>query len=183
MSRPRPGQSRGKLQIPRFARDDKFYKSCGLRDFAVFLWGRFLTGITNFNPDQTSVTAQTFISTSPASNPLWRITSSVRSVTTPEVFFGHAIHSIPAGASAFAAGHSSSSSPLPRLGKEEDEIEIVNAGCSQTLDAAFANSPRSSVFTSSGTCSRAMRKSSLMPNFFASGVPEYPGINRSDVSE
>src|SRR5260370_9037826 len=40
---------------------------------------------------------------------------------------------------------------------------------------------RSSVFTASGTCNRTARKSSLMPNFFASGVPEYPGIKKEKL--
>src|SRR6266481_7810736 len=86
--------------------------------YACF-FGRFLTGITNFSPDQTSVTAQTFTSTRPTSSPLWRTTSPVRSVATPEAFFGHEIHSMPAGASAFEAGKSSSSSPARDLTKRK----------------------------------------------------------------
>src|SRR5208282_4571722 len=92
--------------------------SRGGRPYAYF-FGRFLTGITNFNPDQTSVTAQTFTSTRPASSPRWRITSSVRSVGTPELFLGHEIHSMPAGASAFAAGINSSSRTARELAKRK----------------------------------------------------------------
>src|SRR5208283_1388609 len=54
---------------------------------------------TNFRPDHTSVTAQTFTSTSPADNPIPRILFSSKSVATPELFFGQLAHSIPAGAS------------------------------------------------------------------------------------
>src|SRR5450755_112786 len=40
----------------------------------------------------------------------------------------------------------------------------------------LARASRSSLLTSSGTRTSAARKSSLIPNFLASGVPEYPGI-------
>src|ERR1700722_15315547 len=60
---------------------------------------RSLTRRTNFNPDQTSVTAHTFTSTNPASSPTSRTMFSFRSVTTPELFLGQLTHNIPAGAS------------------------------------------------------------------------------------
>ena len=53
--------------------------------------------IISFSPDQTSSTAQTFISTSPSGKAIWRTTSSVTSVATPEPFFGQDTHIIPAG--------------------------------------------------------------------------------------
>src|SRR5438045_1843786 len=53
--------------------------------------------IISFSPDQTSSTAQTFISTSPSGKAIWRTTSSVTSVATPELFFGQDTHIIPAG--------------------------------------------------------------------------------------
>ena len=67
-----------------------------------FCAGRFLRRTTNFNPDQTSLTAQTFTSTRPVASPMLRIIFSSKSDSTPELFFGQEIQSIPAGAS-FAA--------------------------------------------------------------------------------
>src|SRR6202030_2056796 len=47
---------------------------------------RFSRRIINFNPDQTSSTAQTLMSTKPSGNATARITSSVTLVGTPEDF-------------------------------------------------------------------------------------------------
>src|ERR1700736_1230525 len=60
---------------------------------------RSFTLITNFSPDHTSFTAQTFTSTRPASSPILRTSFSFRSVAMPDVFLGQLTHSIPAGAS------------------------------------------------------------------------------------
>src|SRR5437667_8662095 len=62
--------------------------------------------IISFSPDQTSSTAQTFISTSPSGKAIWRTTSSVTSVATPELFFGQDTHIIPAGSIAHRNGSS-----------------------------------------------------------------------------
>src|SRR5260370_40448006 len=51
--------------------------------------------IINFNPDQVSSTAQTFMSTNPSGNAISRITSSVTSVEIPEDFFGHETQTVP----------------------------------------------------------------------------------------
>src|SRR5580700_9385119 len=75
--------------------------------FAVLFEGLFsevfahrsFTRRTNFNPDQTSVTAHTFTSTSPAASPTSRTVFSSTSVATPELFLGQLTHSMPAGAS------------------------------------------------------------------------------------
>src|SRR5215813_3379403 len=67
--------------------------------FCEVWFQRSLRRRTNFNPDQTSVTAQTFTSTSPAARPVSRTMFSVRSVGTPELFLGQLIQSMPAGAS------------------------------------------------------------------------------------
>ena len=88
-----------------------------------FVFGRSLTGITNFNPDHTSVTAQTLMSTSPASSPLWRTKFSSRSEATPELFFGQEIQSMPAGARARAAGTRSSSRSGARFSEKKDKIK------------------------------------------------------------
>src|SRR5208282_4011379 len=143
-----------------------------------FAGGRFLTGITNFSPDQTSFTAQTLMSTRPALSPASRITFSVRSVETPELFLGQEIHSIPAGASAFAAAGNSSSSAardLVNRKMKSKSLFLLARDCSRH----FSSAPLISTLTSSGRCRRATRKSSLMPSFFASGVPEYPAIAKN----
>src|ERR1700736_3696054 len=56
---------------------------------------RFSRRIINFNPDQVSSTAQTFMSTNPSGNATSRITSSVTSVEIPEDFFGHETQTVP----------------------------------------------------------------------------------------
>jgi hypothetical protein len=45
--------------------------------------------ITSFNPDQTSVTAHTLMSTNPSGRPISRTVLSVMSVSTFDAFFGH----------------------------------------------------------------------------------------------
>lgn len=57
--------------------------------------------ITSFNPDQTASTAQTLISTRPRGRAAFRTTSSVRSVCTPEDFFGQETQIAPGGVSSF----------------------------------------------------------------------------------
>src|ERR1044071_2327872 len=54
-----------------------------------------LTRTTNFRPDHTSSTAQTFTSTSPSFNPKARITFSSRSVRILDDFLGQEIHNMP----------------------------------------------------------------------------------------
>src|SRR5437764_1059718 len=50
---------------------------------------RFSRRIINFNPDQVSSTAQTFVSTRPSGSATARMTSSVTLVGTPDDFLGH----------------------------------------------------------------------------------------------
>src|ERR1700736_422661 len=59
---------------------------------------RFSRRIINFNPDQSSSIAQTFMSTNPRGNAISRTTSSVTSVEIPEDFFGHEIQTVPSSA-------------------------------------------------------------------------------------
>src|SRR6476469_5123904 len=54
---------------------------------------RSFTRITNFSPDQTSLTAHTFTSTRPAVKPILITSFSPRSVTIPEAFLGQLTHS------------------------------------------------------------------------------------------
>src|SRR5215472_281 len=68
-----------------------------IREYHFLRLGRSLSRWTKRSPDQVSSTAQTLLSTKPASRPISRIRSSVRSVSTPEAFLGHAIHNPPAG--------------------------------------------------------------------------------------
>lgn len=144
---------------------------------------------TNFNPDQMSVTAQTFTSTNPARRPTSRIASSLRSVTTPELFFGQLTHNIPAGASAFEIRRNSFSSSaadlLNNMAKSSAPAwpPLAESLCDSTRQSASAS--LNSARTSSGAFTKKMRKPGLMPSFFGSGVPEYPGMGerkRSDLT-
>jgi hypothetical protein len=58
-------------------------------------------GITNFNPDQTSSTAQTFISTKPMDRAVARILSSVTSVEIFADFLYQETQIIPSGSISF----------------------------------------------------------------------------------
>ncbi len=49
----------------------------------------------NRSPLQVASIAQTLLSTSPEARPMPRTRSSVKSVATPDAFFGHAIQSPP----------------------------------------------------------------------------------------
>src|SRR5215469_6697554 len=119
-----------------------------------------------------SVTAQTFTSTRPAARPISRTIFSVRSVGTPELFFGQLIQSIPAGASCLAIGLNS----LAR-----DALDLVNTMAKSIADLPsaswqFSKYGFSSWTTSGGESTRETRRPSFMPSFFGRGVPEYPGM-------
>ena len=60
--------------------------------------------MTNRSACHVSSIAQLLLSTSPASRPVRCTESKVRSVSTPDAFFGQAIQSPPAGASRLASG-------------------------------------------------------------------------------
>ena len=146
------------------------------------------TRLTNFNPDQTSETAQTFTSTSPDASPISRTTFSVTSVFTPELFFGQLTHSIPAGARRWPTGQnffSNSSFDLAKIMAKSSAFfpgadafvrppglgpGICREAISHPASAAFNSS-----MTSDGASTSNTRTPSLMPSFLASGVPEYPG--------
>ena len=57
--------------------------------------------MTSFNPDQTSSTAQTLMSTNPSGKATSRMTSSMMSVLTPELFFGQETQTVPLGSIVF----------------------------------------------------------------------------------
>src|ERR1700721_251798 len=127
----------------------------------------------NFNPDQMSVIAHTFTSTRPTARPVSRTIFSVTLVATPELFFGQLTQNIPAGESNFAT----------RLNSDSNSFcVLVNVMAKSTSAASFerishfASSDFSSFFTSGALLTRRTRKPSLIPNFFGSGVPEYPGM-------
>src|SRR5437588_11199394 len=134
---------------------------------------RSATRRTNFSPDHTSVTAHTLTSTRPAERPSSRTTFSSTSVATPELFLGQLTHSIPAVASPFARRENSGESSARDLVKNITK----SSGLFGTLNTSHADiaSPNS-VRTSAGALTRHIRNPFLIPNFFGSGVPEYPGI-------
>src|SRR3954464_7829474 len=79
--------------------DGRSYPGSLIRADGIARRHRSLRRRTNLSPDQVSSTAHTFTSTRPAASPTWRTTSSVRSVATPDVFFGHDTHNVPLGVS------------------------------------------------------------------------------------
>jgi hypothetical protein len=137
--------------------------------------GRLFTGITNLSPDQTSLTAHTFTSTNPMASPVSRTTFPVRSVATPDACFGHEIHNIPAGASALAQRLISRSRSTRSL---QNRWMKSNGPVRSFTMRHSARASRSSDRTSLGIPISAARNPALIPSFFGSGVPEYPGIAR-----
>jgi hypothetical protein len=143
------------------------YALTGLRSFTL---------LTNFRPDQTSVTAHTLTSTSPAARPIARTSFSVRSVATPELFFGQHAHSIPAGASVLASFGNCLDNSLRDLVNSMAKSIVSEFFLSSFFTSQAARGSRNSFRTSAGACNKCARKPGLIPNFFESGVPEYPGI-------
>jgi hypothetical protein len=112
--------------------------------------------------------AHTLLSTHPVGSRMSRSTSSVRSVATPLVFFGHATQTAPAGAAAsVSAGHSASS--VSRV--TWNETTTSSGASSDFCQTAPPTSP--SVSAKPGGAWRTVNTdSSPMPSFFGRGVPE-----------
>jgi len=101
-------------------------------------------------------------------------------VATPDDFFGHEIHNMPAGARASAARFMSRSNSA----RDFENREMKSRGAAAAFATRhFASASLSSVQTSAGMPIRATRYPSLMPNFFGSGVPEYPGMESLSVDQ
>ena len=131
-----------------------------------------MTRRTNFNPDQTAVTAQTFTSTNPAARPMSRTMCSVRSVGTPELFLGQLTQSMPAGVKCFEMKSKSSRSSLDFANHIMKSTGYFRPRSIVHLSRAVFSSAR----TSAGIPDMDTRFPGLIPSFLGSGVPEYPGI-------
>jgi hypothetical protein len=98
---------------------------------------------------------------------------SSTSVATPELFFGQLTHSIPAVDSSLAKPENSVESSARDFVKNMRK----SSGPQGSLNTSHADiASRNSRRTSAGALSREMRNPLLIPNFFGSGVPEYPGM-------
>src|SRR5207244_9041961 len=86
---------------------------------------RFSRRIINFNPDQVSSTAQTFLSTNPSGKAISRTTSSVMSVGTLADFFGHETQIVPLSAIFSRKIDNLLSNSLRRLVNRWTESEFV----------------------------------------------------------
>ena len=138
-----------------------------------FLPGRSLRRYTNFNPDHVSSTAQIFTSTRPASSPILCTFANVRSVATPELFFGHAIQIIPFDTSFLASLAKSRARVRSEVtNKRMMSMELLIRFTRPTLSGS---SPKVAL-KSSGAFTNATRDPSLIPSFFANGVEEYPAM-------
>src|SRR5207302_534659 len=131
--------------------------------------GRSFTGITNLSPDHTSLIAHTLTSTSPAARPRARTLFSSRSLTTPELFLGHATHNMPAGSSLLLHGGKLFFRSAWVLTKSKTKS---GGSCSAISHRAIA---------SGGMPGRAIRVRSLIPSFLGRGVREYPTM-RSPIA-
>src|ERR1700744_2399646 len=97
------------------------------------------------------------------------------SVGPPEFFFGQPTQNIPAGVSDFVARANSFFNSafdfVKTMAKSREDLSLPLLSISQS-----ANEERSSERTSSGKLRKCVRKPALIPSFFGSGVPEYPGM-------
>lgn len=127
------------------------------------------TRITSFNPDHTSLTAQTLISTKPSGRAISRIVSSVISVGTLDAFFGHETHTKP---SCFNSVRNLESVASRKA------LSVANTcAASSGLPAFVVNtmpsgkSPSHDLY-SFGALIVNNLSGALIPSFFTSGVPE-----------
>lgn len=130
---------------------------------------RSFTRMTNFKPDQISLIAQTFTSTSPASRPICRTELSDKSVTTPEAFFGQAIHNIPVGASFDASRVKFWVSSNCDFTKNKITSSDV---CTLVTNLTSSGRPMSSRRKPGGAPTSATRYFAFIPNFFDKGAVE-----------
>ena len=102
--------------------------------------------MTSFNPDQVSSTAQTLMSTNPSGKATSRMTSSVMSVLTPELFFGQETQSAPFGSIVFRNDWSFFSVRLStcRIGARTRSRAQVVSPKSRKFQAAVAASEHNS---------------------------------------
>src|SRR5258706_1471327 len=125
--------------------------------------------MTNFKPDHTSLTAQTLISTNPSGSAISRIVSSVISVGTFADFLGHETHTKPSCFNSFRNFESIAS---------RNALSVVNT-CTASMGflalvisvTPSGNSPSHDAY-SCGALIVNNFNGDLMPNFFASSVPE-----------
>jgi hypothetical protein len=145
------------------------------RSFFRSLTRRSFTRLTNFNPDHTSVTAHTFTSTSPASSPISRTIFPSKSVAIPELFFGQLTHNMPAGARSLDILENSLINSARDLEKIIAKSSVSRCSCFTISHSAIASC--NVARTSAGALANCTRNPALIPNFFGSGVPEYPGVS------
>lgn len=126
---------------------------------------------TNLSPDQVASMAQTLTSTRPPCSPTSRTTSSVKSVSAPDAFFGHATQSIPAGFNRCIQIGTARRKSTARVTKINPRSRAAEAGAASV--APFGSAPRSPL-SPRGAPATAAWVPSLKPSFCRSGVPEYP---------
>jgi hypothetical protein len=99
---------------------------------------------------------------------------SSRSLATPELFLGQLTHIIPAGASPFAIRGNCS------VNSARDLVNIIAQSSAPEFFVTVhsASASRNSSRTLAGALGNHTRNPALIPNFFGSGVPEYPGMIR-----
>ncbi len=150
-----------------------FHSFCGKRRGANKLaegegLARSFRRKTNLSPDQTSSTAQIFTSTRPAARPIVRTFVSDKSVTTPELFFGHETQSIPAGVNLAAYSENPTVSSLSLLTNNKAKSSGFRVF---KLIVTLAGRSRCRA-KSRGAFTKATLNPDLIPSFLTRGVPE-----------
>jgi hypothetical protein len=129
--------------------------------------------MTSFNPDHTSVTAQTFTSTRPMASASARTTSSVMSVATLAVRLGQEIQIMPAGWMAALNPGSAARILAASVKKAWTRSRSRPASRSEPVRSTPAKSSAwASQARSPGRWTKAAFWPGLKPSFFGSGAPE-----------
>src|SRR5438045_2326164 len=132
---------------------------------------RSLSLRTNLSPDHVSSIAHTFTSTRPEASPKSRTIPSLRSLATPDVFFGQATHNIPFDSRRSRKGANSLARSAfiftNRIAKSTTPPFVTRAG--------VGISP-SNARKSRGAATKTSRAPVLLPHLLTSVLPAYPNV-------
>src|SRR5581483_9393383 len=127
---------------------------------------------TTRSPDHTSSSAATLLSTRPSGRNTSRTTHSDMSVGSLLAFFGHATQRPPSTSSTSSSFGTRRSSATREVWNDTTTSAVPVA---RVRIVTSSGRPSSWWTNPAGDPSRTSTCPSLIPSFFASGVPEYPG--------
>src|SRR5262245_31287573 len=151
-----------------------------VRDYTCPFEARFSFLTTSFKPDHISSIAQTLMSTRPSGSAISLIVSSVISVGTLDAFFGQETQ-MAASLFIFFNEVTRAFDNRPFSFENMSTISESSAILWTRVTRSGNGARRARKFT--GASYTKILEPSLIPSFFARGVPEYPAIISSDELE